>query len=213
MTALGESDPNLATKCLDFCQAQSSQGVAFNFSLSIGSTFSFSLDTRGKASMSSGTKKKSPSTLRRNARHRKEFLKKKQTPVADIPSEVAEAKGFKCEQCENVYKSENGLKIHVGKAHKNVNITPPSPDRLRHQLGSPVAMPTSPLLDASREELGEEEEPDSFTPLICKECEEEISEGWHHDDVGDCHGCGEKTKYLCEDCCYELKVGKTVATK
>ena len=131
----------------------------------------------------------------------------------DIPSEVAEAKGFKCEQCENVYKSENGLKIHVGKAHKNVNITPPPPDRLRHQLGSPVAMPTSPLLDASREEVGEEEEPDSFTPLICKECEEEISECWHHDDVGDCHGCGEKTKYLCEDCCYELKVGTTVATK
>ena len=35
MTAVGESDPNLATKCLDFCQALISQGVVFNFSLSI----------------------------------------------------------------------------------------------------------------------------------------------------------------------------------
>ena len=98
MTAVGESDPNLATKCLDFCQALSSQGVAFNFSLSISSTFFFSLDTRGKAPMASGTKKKSPSTLRRNARRRREFLEKKQNPVAVLPSEVVEAKVFKCEQ-------------------------------------------------------------------------------------------------------------------
>ena len=81
---------NLATKCLDFCQALSSQGVAFNFSLSIGSTFSFSLDTRGKASLSPGTKKKSsPSTLRRNARRRKKFLEKKQNPAPVIPAEEA----------------------------------------------------------------------------------------------------------------------------
>ena len=156
MTAVGESDPTLATKCLDFCQALTSQGVAFKFSLTIGPTFSFSLDTRGKAPMSSGTKKKSPSTLRRNARRRKEFLEKKQNPVTDIPSEVAEAKGFKCEQCENIYKSENGLKIHVGKTHKNVNTSPPPPDRLRQHSASPATMPTFPLLDASREEVGEE---------------------------------------------------------
>ena len=98
MTAMCEANSSLATKCLDFCQALSSQGVAFNFSLSIGSTFSFSLDTRGKAPMASGTKKKSPSTLRRNARRRREFLEKKQNPVAVLPSEVVEAKVFKCEQ-------------------------------------------------------------------------------------------------------------------
>ena len=69
MTAVGESDPNLATKCLDFCQALSIQGVAFNFSLSVGSNFSFSLNTGGKAALSPGTKKKgSPSTCQAQER-------------------------------------------------------------------------------------------------------------------------------------------------
>ena len=48
MTAVGESDSSLAAKCLDICQVLAGQGVAFNFSLSIGSNFSFSLDARGK---------------------------------------------------------------------------------------------------------------------------------------------------------------------
>ena len=29
-------------------------------------------------------------------------------------------KAFKCDQCENSFKSENGLKIHAGKSHKKV---------------------------------------------------------------------------------------------
>ena len=37
---------------------------------------------------------------------------------------VVEVKAFKCEQCGNDIKSENGLKIHIGKAHK-VYSTPP----------------------------------------------------------------------------------------
>ena len=32
---------------------------------------------------------------------------------------VVDVKAFKCEQCGNDFKSENGLKIHIGKAHKN----------------------------------------------------------------------------------------------
>ena len=48
MTAVGESDSSLAAKCLDFCQTLAGQGLAFNFSLSISSTFCFSLDTREK---------------------------------------------------------------------------------------------------------------------------------------------------------------------
>ena len=154
MTAVGESDPNLATKCLDFCQALSSQGVAFNFSVSIGSTFSFSLDTRGKASLSPGTKKKSsPSTLRRNARRRKEFLEKKQHPAAVIPREEAVGeKAFLCDQCDSNFKSENGLKIHVGKTHKKVNSTPSSPENLRGPGQMRSALSASPLLNTSREE-------------------------------------------------------------
>ena len=48
MANVDETDSSLATKCLAFCQALSSQGKAFQFSLNIGSTFSFTLDTRCK---------------------------------------------------------------------------------------------------------------------------------------------------------------------
>ena len=91
MTAVGESDASLATKCLDFCQALTSQGKAFKFSLVLGPDFSFSLDTRDEVPnldikrMASARKKPSPSTLRRNARRRAEFLSKKQSPAAKLP--------------------------------------------------------------------------------------------------------------------------------
>ena len=77
MAAVVEADSTLVSKCMDFCQALASQGQVFNFSLSVGPTFSFSLDTtRSKAPWTK--KKPSPSTLRRNARRREEFNAKKQ---------------------------------------------------------------------------------------------------------------------------------------
>ena len=80
MTAVSDVNLPLVSKCMDFCQALASQGQAFNFSIVIGPNFSFSLDTRSKAMLESGTKKRaSPSTLRRNAKRREEFAKKKQT--------------------------------------------------------------------------------------------------------------------------------------
>ena len=130
MTAVGESDSSLAAKCLDLCQVLAGQGLAFNFSLSIGSNFSFSLDERGKGQAlatqgKTKKKKKTPSTLWRNARRRSEFLKKKlensgepEGPTcggAQGPSKDNKEGGFKCDQCMNTFKSENGLKIHVGK--------------------------------------------------------------------------------------------------
>ena len=85
MTAVSET--NLATKCLDFCQILSSQGLAFKFSLTVGSNFSFTLDTKVLASDTQAKKKKSsPSTIRRNARHREEFLIKKQNPASVSPA-------------------------------------------------------------------------------------------------------------------------------
>ena len=50
---------------------------------------------------------------------------------------VVEVKAFKCEQCGNDFKSENGLNIHIGKAHK-VILTPPPPDRLRQYSGHQI---------------------------------------------------------------------------
>ena len=132
MTAVGESDSTLATKCLDLCQTLAGQGLAFNFSLKIGSTFSFSLQARDKglASDSPGkTKKKSsPSTLRRNARRKEAFLKKRQNPVLVSPEGGVEPgvglpqqgkAAFKCDICGNTFKSDNGL----GKSHKSQELS------------------------------------------------------------------------------------------
>ena len=140
MTAVGESESSLATKCLDFCQTLASHGKAFNFSLSIGSAFSFSLDTRDKvpALDTKATPKKmpSPSTIRRNARRREEFLNKKLKPAAE-PS-----------------ASARPLNIH------------PSPTALSERrqvvsLGKNPAMPSFSQLD------GTASPPPSSGPLAC----------------------------------------------
>ena len=98
----------------------------FNFSLAIGSTFSFSVDTKSKEALPSKAKKKvSPSTLKRNMRRREEFLKKKfissEAEKSEPDKEASPGATFQCDQCENVFRNEKGLKIHKGKAHKTVS--------------------------------------------------------------------------------------------
>ena len=61
-------------------------------------------------------------------------------------------KVFKCDQCENNFKSENGLKIHVGKTHKKADSTLATPERPRQQQRSSESLSTSPLLNTCREE-------------------------------------------------------------
>ena len=85
----------LATHCLEFTKALVMQGVSFNFSITAGS-FAFSFDTsngiRNSATARSpavaGKTRKSPSTLKRNARRRELFLKKKSENSLSIPSEL-----------------------------------------------------------------------------------------------------------------------------
>ena len=108
MTAVGEVDTSLASKCMDFCQALAKQGQAFNFSLTVSSGFSFSLDTKRKAGSPVTKKKTSPSTLRRNARRREEFLAKKQHESStriSVENSVADSE-IKCDQCEYVAATE-----------------------------------------------------------------------------------------------------------
>ena len=83
MAAVAGKDSSLASKCLDLCQALASQGQEFTFSVTIGSSFSFSLDTRKKScDFKQPGKRSSPSTMRRNARRKEHFLKKKAQPPA-----------------------------------------------------------------------------------------------------------------------------------
>ena len=148
MTALGEADSSLASQCLALCQALTSQGKAFNFSLNIGSTFSFSLDTRSKEALPSKAKKKaSPSTLRRNMMRREEFFNKKKSEASEAEKsesdkEASQPATFPCDQCDNVFKSEKGLKIHIGKGHKTV-------EKIRRSSSDPSLM-VSPIRESGR---------------------------------------------------------------
>ena len=182
-------DTSLATKCMDFCHALASQGKKFKFSLSIGSTFTFSLDAKeGRDTLPARTKK-SPSTLRRNAKRRQEFLMKKSISVpAEVdPSQEASEENFefKCDHCDNGFKTRNGLNIHIGRTHKKIVKTPEKP----REFSSPLPLTTSPLSLSNREETcnnckglfspyhqcengdGDPEEPDPQT-FNCKTCSE-----------------------------------------
>ena len=188
MSQLSEEDAKLASQCLDICQTLAGKSLPFSFSFNIGPNFSFSVDTRGKEILAPQKKKKTPSTLRRDARRREELLRKKlNAPTVE--------KAFKCDQCDNTFKSENGLKIHVGKSHKNLNSTPATPDCLRQQPGSSVSLSASPLLDTSREE------PSPTSPIRGRTTSPEPAE--------QCRKCFSKpplcicTEHFCKECCLE----------
>ena len=121
-TTMIEGEPALLTQCLDFYQALASMMHTISFSLALGSTFSLNLDTRMKATSPSEKspqkKKPSSSTLRRNKKRREEFLKQKSEASSDMKVTSPPEETFKCEHCANYLKSEDGLKIHIGKSHK-----------------------------------------------------------------------------------------------
>ena len=138
MAAVIESNTTLLSKCLEFCQALTSQGQAFNFSVAIGKDFTFSLDTRSKeASPVTLVKKKaSPSTLRRNAKRRREFLQRKQNRSPVKPSEVETGtNALSCDMCEFKPASEKGLRQHKRVKHGPYKLpsTVATPERPRQQ--------------------------------------------------------------------------------
>ena len=89
--SVSEEDAKLASQCLDLCQTLAGKSVTFSFSLTIGSSFSFSVDTRGTEALVPQRKKKTPSTLRRDARRREELLKKKLNTSTVISSKSEQA--------------------------------------------------------------------------------------------------------------------------
>jgi uncharacterized C2H2 Zn-finger protein len=102
-----DNGASLTTQCLAFCQALASHGQAFTLALTIGSTFTFSLDTKEK-------KKKlpTPSTEKRNLRRREEFLNGKRL------------RNFQCNQCDKTFKTGEDLEAHTVKTHKSEDPTP-----------------------------------------------------------------------------------------
>ena len=78
----------LAQQCMDFCQHMDTKGKTFKFSLVLGSDFTFTLDTREEATTTKKEvrKKLSPSSVRRNARRKAEFLKRKNISSDESPA-------------------------------------------------------------------------------------------------------------------------------
>ena len=142
MTDVNYTNSSLNSQCMDFCQALARQGLEFKFSVTIGSAFTFSLDARAKegrdAPVTTGKKRNSPSTWRRNARRREEYLKRKfpsKVAKADSPKSNKKQQGnsFNCDLCDSTFRSENGMKIHRGKTHKEH----PSPEKVREPPPQP----------------------------------------------------------------------------
>ena len=105
------NDHFLETQCLAFTQALVSQKIGFNIQITSGS-FSFSFDNKGNEIIASArtpseAKKKSPSTRRRNARRRKQFLenKKLQLSACDKPAHFEQPQSA-CEKPPQPYSKE-----------------------------------------------------------------------------------------------------------
>ncbi len=134
---------SLATQCLAFCQALSIQGQAFTLALTVGSTFSFSLDTREKTTPIKVRKKKpSPSSLKRNAQRKEDYLlkpdvkpyvpgsetlllfpvnqKKGATVKRPTYKEKQKPQSQKCDKCEATFMTKNGLKVHTEMMHIDI---------------------------------------------------------------------------------------------
>ena len=102
-------------------------------------------------------KKPTPSALQRNQRRKEAFLKQKaelkeseQEPDEEVPKEVDVP--FRCDQCENTYKFEKGLKIHIGKSHKDSSQQ--DIENLRSSNPELPHLSVSPAKDALRSNVG-----------------------------------------------------------
>ena len=127
---VSECDASLTAKCLDFCQTLATKGSVFSFSLKIGSTYTFSLESRKMDVPKQTRKKPSPSTQRCNALRRQKFLESKEADKSskspsDVETEVAEASTaatgtFNCDACEFIGESNISLRIHKSRMHKTI---------------------------------------------------------------------------------------------
>ena len=86
---MNDVNVSLASQCMTFCQALANNSKAFTFSLTTGSCFNFTLDTKENLP-SVAVRKKSPSARRRNARRKADFLKKKSEATASSTANQAE---------------------------------------------------------------------------------------------------------------------------
>ena len=155
----GESDH--ITKCLEIIQALEAKGQTFSVKIT-SEPFSFFLDTKvvNSTKVEKKEKKLSPSQQRRNLRRKEEFLKQKSksskensttveqgpelTPTKEPEVNARSLKQHKCTLCDRTFSTENGLKIHRGKAHDT--------EKLRTSSSKVSPLKVSPLKQTTRQE-------------------------------------------------------------
>ena len=161
MDEVSAGDSSLAKQCLALCHTLASQGRTFSLSLTAGSSFIFSMESKGVAIPAEKVKKKSsPSTLRRNTRRREMFLRRKlesytkmeassecppcpssPPPPISSPKRV-EGRPFNCDLCAASFVSKHGLKYHMESIHKtappgSTPILHPHPSGIQNLASSP----------------------------------------------------------------------------
>jgi hypothetical protein len=108
---------SMLAQCLAFSRQMESNKKSFKLEVKLSSGFSFNFNTLDQEESKSRTKevkKKSPSTLRRNAARKQKFLDKKNTSSAN--KELSEDSN-KCDQCDYQANCKVSLRKHVGKKH------------------------------------------------------------------------------------------------
>ena len=101
-------DNTVVAQCLEFTKQLISTKMSFKFSLSSGLYFNFTtMDQEPTRSRTSETKKKSSSTLRRNAARKQEFLKKRKS-FTELPED-----SFQCDQCDFKGSCIVNLRKHI----------------------------------------------------------------------------------------------------
>ena len=197
MAAVAGDNSSLATQCLDLCQTLASQGLEFTFSVNIGPSFIFSLDTRKKTSeVKPIGKRPSPSTLRRNASRREAFLKKKAQPPASslvtpkmTKDSIIISEDFKCTQCDSPFKSEEQLKTHIADKHTVPVLKTPEKERSLPPISDLTLTPV----------LGEERE-EPLSSVTCENCQGPFSADHQCDNKEVKLKQWEIDKYVCKRC-------------
>ena len=156
---------SMLQQCLAFSREMKSEDKSFKFSyVTTNFTFNFSTMEEKKPSTIAKVRKKiSPSTLRRNARRKEEYLQKKVEAAfnqvildptnkdKDKDNETSKQDtariDLKCDQCGKSCKSNQVLRIHIGKAHKSE----PEPESLRSELEQSTSLILTPPKDAREE--------------------------------------------------------------
>ena len=129
--------------------------------------------------MSPGTKKRSsPSTLRRNARRKEEFLKKKHNPAIVNPGEEKEVdfQSPTCNQCDYKAASEKGLRQHTRMKHKEAQLdseVPSSSFSTLETLREPLA--NSDSIIVSRSADSRDEKPFKCEAPVVDGCEKSFN--------------------------------------